>query len=42
MDAQTKDEKEYLDPELFEFLQKVKAAIERGELDGDGEEEDGD
>ena len=41
MDDQTKDEKEYLDPELFEFLQKVKAAIESGELDGDSDE-DGD
>ena len=35
MSQQTKDEKEYLDPELFNILQEVKGAIERGDLDED-------
>lgn len=33
MDQDTKDEKEFLDEELFDILQEVKGAIERGELD---------
>lgn len=38
MNQQTKDEKEYLDPELFTILQDVKDAIERGELDEEGQQ----
>ena len=33
MNQQTKDEKEYLDPELFTILQDVKGAIDRGDFD---------
>ena len=33
MSQQTKDEKEYLDPELFTILQNVKGAIDRGDFD---------
>jgi len=33
MDQETKDEKEFLDEELFDILQEVKGKIERGELD---------
>ena len=33
MDQQTKDEKEFLDEELFDILQEVKGKMERGELD---------
>lgn len=32
MDQQTKDEKEYLDPELFQILQDVKTKITSGEI----------
>lgn len=38
LDEQTRDEKEYLGPELFAILQEVKLKIESGELDEDAEE----
>ena len=33
MDQETKDEKEFLDEDLFDILQEVKGKIDRGELD---------
>jgi hypothetical protein len=39
LDEQTKAEKEYLGPELFQILQEVKIKIERGELEDPIEEE---
>jgi len=33
MDQETKDEKEFLDEDLFAILQEVKGKIDRGELD---------
>ena len=37
MDQETKDEKEFLDEELFDILQEVKGMMEKGELDEDHE-----